>query len=148
MKGGIEVKKTKAIALALFAIITLALLEPSLGQDEKLPTQQKPNLPTIQKAVICEGVENRTPWGIRQLFPSNIDTLYCFTHLTNIPSEGNIHHIWYHGNVEIASVELSISPPQWRTWSTKIIPPELKGIWRVEVVYGDYVLKTLPFTIQ
>ncbi len=141
-------KKTKAMALTLFAIITLALLKPSLGQDEKLPTQEKADLPTIQKAVICEGVENRNPWGIRQLFPSNIGTLYCFTHITNIPSEGTIHHIWYFGNVEIARVDLSISPPQWRTWSSKIILPEMKGIWRVEVVYGDYVLKTLPFTIQ
>lgn len=141
-------KKTKAMALALFVSITLAFLEPSLGQDEELPTQQKPKLPTIQKAVICEGVENRTPWGIRQLFPSNIGTLYCFTQLAEIPSEGTIHHIWYYGNVEIARVGLSISPPQWRTWSSKIIPPEMKGIWRVEVVYGDYVLKALPFTIQ
>ena len=139
---------TKAMALALSAMITLAFLEPSLGQGEKSATQAKANLPTIQKAVICEKVENRTPWGIREAYPSTIGNLYCFTHLTEIPSEGTIYHIWYHGKKEMAKVELSVSPPQWRTYSSKIILPSWKGSWRVEIVYGDYVLKTLAFAIQ
>ena len=136
--------KTKAMALVLSAIIALAFL----GQGEKLAAQQKPDLPTIQKAVICERVENRTPWGIRQVYPSTIGKLYCFTHLTEIPSEGTIYHIWYHGAKEMAKVELSISLPQWRTYSSKIILPNWKGSWRVEIVYRDHVLETLTFAIQ
>ena len=136
--------KTKAMALVLSAIIALAFL----GQGEKLAAQQKPDLPSIQKAVICERVENRTPWGIRQVYPSTIGKLYCFTHLTEIPSEGTIYHIWYHGAKEMAKVELSISLPQWRTHSSKIILPNWKGSWRVEIVYGDHVLETLTFAIQ
>ena len=140
--------RTKGMVSVLFAIITLAFLSPPLGQGEKLAAQQKPNLPAIQKAAICEGVENRAPRGIRQIYPSTIGMLYCFTKLTEIPSEGTIYHIWYHGNKEVAKVELSISPPQWRTYSSKIIVPSWKGSWRVEIVYGNYVLKTLTFAIQ
>lgn len=140
--------RRKAMALALFALLTLAFLQPSLTQGEMPATQVKPNLPTIQKAVICEKVEKRTPWGIREAYPSTIGNLFCFVHLTEIPSEGTIYHVWYHGKKEIAKVGLSISPPQWRTWSSKIILPDWKGDWKVEIVFGDHILKTLTFIIE
>jgi hypothetical protein len=67
---------------------------------------------------------------------------------TEIPSEGIIYHIWYYGKVEIANVDLSIWPPQWRTYSSKIIPPDWKGDWKVEIVSGNHILKALTFTIE
>ncbi len=140
--------KTKRKALIVSAITILAFLAPPFGQIENLAAQQKLDLPTIEKAVICETVEDRTPRGIRQIYPSTIGTLYCFTHLLEIASEGTIYHIWYHGDSEVAKVELSISPPQWRTWSSKIILPGWKGHWKVEIVLGDHILKTLSFIIE
>ena len=140
--------KTKAMLLALVAIFTLAFLKPSFGQGEKPTIRVKPNLPMIQKAVICERVENRTPRGIREAYSSTIGSLYCFTHLTEIPSEGTVYHVWYYGKKEVAKVVLSISPPQWRTWSSKAILPHWKGDWKVEIVLGDHILKTLAFAIE
>ncbi len=139
---------TKVMTLALFAILTLAFLQPSLGHGEKPATQVKSNLPTIQRAVICEKVEHRTPWGIREAYPSTIGNLFCFTHLKEVPSEGTIYHVWYYGKTEIAKVGLSISPPRWRTWSSKIIVPDWKGDWKVEIVLGDHILKTLTFITE
>jgi hypothetical protein len=138
----------KAKALILSGITIVALWGPLLGQIGKVAAQQKLNLPTVKKAVMCERVENRTPRGIRGIYPSSIGKLYCFTELTDIPAEGTIYHIWYYGKREVARVELSVSPPQWRTYSSKIILPAWKGGWRVEVVYGDHVLKTLAFAIE
>ena len=140
--------KMKGVALTLSAILTLVPFTFPPGQVGTAAAQQKPDLPTVQKAVICERVENRVPRGLRQTYPSSVGTLCCFTKLTDIPSEGTIYHIWYHGNKQMAKVELSISPPQWRTYSSKIILPSWKGSWRVEVVYGDYVLKTVAFTVE
>jgi len=137
--------KTRAMTVMLSTIFTLVLLIP-LGV--KLAAQQSADLPAVGKAVICEKVENRTPWGVKYVYPSTIGKLCCFTQLTEIPSEGTICHIWYHGGQEMAKVELPISPPQWRTYSSKIILPSWKGSWRVEIIYGDYVLKTLAFAIQ
>jgi len=148
MKGGSEMIRRKVMALALFAIFTLALLQPPRIQGEKPATEVKPNVPSVQEAVICEKVENRTPWGIREAYPSTIGNLFCFAHLTEIPSEVTIYHVWYYGKKEIAKVGLSISPPQWRTWSSKIILPDCKGDWKVEIVLGDHVLKTLTFIIE
>jgi hypothetical protein len=140
------IRKAKALILCSIAIV--AFLGPPLGQVGKSAAQQKPALPTIQEAVICESVEDRTPRGTREIYPSPIGKLYCFTKLIDIPSEGTIYHIWYHGAKEVARVELAISPPQWRTYSSKTILPGWKGSWRVEVVYGDHVLKTLAFAIE
>jgi len=148
MKGGTEMMRRNVKALALFAIFTLAFLQPSLGHGEKPATQVKPNLPTIQMAVICEKVESLTPGGIREAYPSTIGNLFCFAHLTEIPSEETIYHVWYYGRKEIAKVGLSVSPPQWRTWSSKIILPDWKGDWKVEIVLGDHILKTLSFIIE
>jgi hypothetical protein len=148
MRGGTKMMGRKVMALALFSIFTLAFLQPSIGHGEKPATPVKPNLPTIQKAVICEKIESRAPWGIREAYPSTIRNLFCFAHLTEIPSEETIYHVWYYGKVEIAKVGLSVSPPQWRTWSSKIILPDWKGDWKVEIVLGDHILKTLSFIIE
>jgi hypothetical protein len=147
-KGGTEMTNIKAKALILSGITILALWGSPLGQVGKLAAQQKFNLPTVKKAVICERVEDRAPRGIRQVYPSSIGKLYCFTKLTDIPAGGTIYHIWYHGKREVARVALSISSPQWRTYSSKIILPGWKGSWSVEVVYGEHVLKTIAFAIQ
>jgi len=138
----------KAKALILSGITIVALWGALLGQIGKVAAQQKLNLPTVKQAVMCERVENRTPRGIKGIYPSSIGKLYCFTELTDIPAEGTIYHIWYHGKREVARVALSVSPPQWRTYSSKIILPGWKGGWRVEVIYGDHVLKTLAFAIE
>ncbi len=139
---------TKVKVWIVSAITILAFLAPSLGQVGKVVAQEETNLPTVQTAVICERVENRTPMGIRESYPSSIGRLFCFTELAEIPSEGTIHHIWYYGNREMARVELPISLPRWRTWSSKTILPEWKGDWRVEIIHGDYVLTTITFAIQ
>jgi hypothetical protein len=148
MNGVIDMTKRKTIPLIFPAIMALAFLNPPLGYGEKTFTQAKPSLPKIQKAVICEKVESRTPWGIRGAYPSTIENLYCFTELTGIPSEGTIYHIWYRGKREVAKVGLSVAPPQWRTWSSKIILANWKGDWSVEIVWGDHILKTLTFSIE
>ena len=140
--------KTKVLPFIVTATFILVFLTSPVGQVRIAAAQQKLDLPTVQKAVICERVENHVPRGIRQIYPSSVGTLWCFMKLADIPSEGTIYHIWYHGNKEMAKVELSISPPQWRTYSSKIILPNWKGSWKVEVVYGDYVLKTVAFAIQ
>jgi hypothetical protein len=148
MKGGIEMTKMKVLTCILSTIFMLVPLASPVGQVGMAAAQEKSDLPTLQKAVICERVENQVPRGIRQIYPSSVGTLWCFTKLADIPSEGTIYHIWYHGNKEMAKVELSISPPQWRTYSSKIILPSWKGSWKVEVVHGDYVLKTVAFAVQ
>jgi hypothetical protein len=140
--------KTGALIVVLSAIITLSLLRPSVARGEQVTVQGAPALPSVKQAVICEKINTRIPWGLRDAFPSNIGTLYCFTQLAEIPLQGVISHIWYYGKREMARVELTVSPPQWRTWSSKTILPNWKGNWKVDIVWGDHILKTLTFIIE
>lgn len=141
-------RKPEALIVALSAIITLSLLRPSVTRGEQVGVQGTPALPSVKQAVICEKVNDRIPWGSRDAFPSNIATLYCFTQLVEIPSQGVISHIWYYGKREMARVELTVSPPQWRTWSSKTILPNWEGNWKVDIVWGDHILKTVTFIIE
>ncbi|MBI2537226.1 MAG: DUF2914 domain-containing protein [Gemmatimonadetes bacterium] len=56
--------------------------------------------------------------------------------------------MWYFGDQEVARVELSIGGSPWRTWSSKTIPAEATGSWRVDIVANGNVLKSLAFTVQ
>jgi hypothetical protein len=148
MKGGTQMTKTGTLILVLTAIISLIFLRPSVGRGEQLTVQQKSDLPTIEKAMICEKVEDRTPVGTRDSFPSSLGTLYCFTELMHIPTQGSVYHVWYYGKKEMARIELPISPPRWRTWSSKTILSNWKGDWKVEIVFKDHILRTLTFAVE
>jgi len=48
----------------------------------------------------------------------------------------------------MARIELPVRSINWRTWSSKRIPADWSGSWRVEIQdqYGE-VLTTLPFAV-
>ena len=70
------------------------------------------------------------------------------TRIEGADGETTIHHVWIHGDVERADLELRIGGSPWRTWSNKAIPPEWAGDWRVEVrdAAGN-VLETIRFAV-
>ncbi len=43
-----------------------------------------------------------------------------------------IRHIWFHENREVASVELILGGPHWRTQSRRILHPGSAGRWAAE----------------
>ena len=124
----------------LAAMVTIA---PGLNAQDA-----SGNLLEVTRSAICTEIVDRSPseGGIR--FPSTVDKLYCFSRISNIESATQIQHVWYYNNVERARVELPISPPSWRTYSSKRIMPEETGRWRVDILDKDgNVLKTLGFDI-
>jgi hypothetical protein len=59
-----------------------------------------------------------------------------------------ITHVWYFENKELARVRLDVSSSDWRTWSSKRIMPQWKGLWRVEVLDATgQPLLIVPFSI-
>ena len=44
--------------------------------------------------------------------------------------------------------ELEIGGSPWRTWSSKIIPPDATGDWHADVVADGKVLKSVAFKVQ
>lgn len=98
-------------------------------------------------AVVCTGVENREPQGVGEQFSSQVGALYCFSEVKNY--DGTILHVWFHGEKEVARIELPVKGERFRTWSKKRIPASWSGPWRVEVRTGeDKVLAEVRFTVQ
>ncbi len=87
----------------------------------------------VDEMVLCTAIEDRQPVGIDTVFSNTVEQVYCFTKITGSVGETSIYHVWYHNNVEMARVELSVKEIIWRTWSSKRIIMEWEGDWRVEV---------------
>ena len=114
-----------------------------------LQAQETPgNLMEVSQAAICAEIVNRNPVGIGVRFPASVGKLYCFSRISNIEAVTRIRHVWYFNNTERARVDLAVSPPSWRTYSSKRIMPGEIGRWRIDILDNEgNVLKTLGFDI-
>lgn len=126
---------TTVIALAL-----AALLAPP-GASAQLDL-------TVPESSVGTNVVDRMPSGVATTFSAGVERLYAWTRIQGAEGETTIHHVWIHGDVERADLELRIGGSPWRTWSNKAILPEWTGAWRVEVRDDSgNVLETIRFTV-
>ncbi|GAB4370707.1 MAG: DUF2914 domain-containing protein [Deltaproteobacteria bacterium] len=103
---------------------------------------------TVEDAVVCTAVTERTPEGTATTFPPEVGRIYAFTRVVGMESPGTVTHRWVYGGDTVAEVSLEVNSPSWRTWSSKEILPEQTGEWKVEILDGaGNVLATLPFTV-
>lgn len=103
----------------------------------------------VQDAVIATSVENLSPQGSSESFPSDVGKLYAFTRIVGAEGEVMIRHRWFRGDQLMAEVRLQVQSANWRTYSRKSILPEWAGPWKVEVTDADgSIIETLEFTIQ
>lgn len=92
-------------------------------------------------------VVDRMIEGAGDEFSSEVGTLFLWSRVSG--AEGTtIQHVWIHGPHEDV-VNLTIDGSPWRTWSSRRIPPEWTGEWRVEVRDAEgTVLETQRFIIS
>ncbi|MGC8916524.1 MAG: DUF2914 domain-containing protein [Thermoanaerobaculum sp.] len=114
-------------AAMAIGFLALSVLAPAAWAEE-----------TTATAVVCTGVENRTPQGEGKEFPATVGQLFCFSEVKN--AQGSVTHVWFYGDKEVARVELAAKGPRFRTWSKKRIVPSQTGSWRVEVHASDGTL--------
>lgn len=101
---------------------------------------------SVNKIVICTGVESRKPIGEGTEFEASAGRLYCWTKITAKNTPTTIKHIWFVDGKNVAEVPLSIKFPSFRTWSNKAIWP---GDWKVEVVSeSGETLTSMDFTVK
>lgn len=125
----------KRLPTSALTLVGLVLTVPT-------PTQAQISV----EAQIATQIVDRTPQGAGTEFPGDVGELYCWSLVTDGTGE-TIEHVWIYGELEFP-VPLEIGGSPWRTWSSKAIPAEWAGDWRVEIRDGDgNVLETLSFTI-
>ena len=104
---------------------------------------------SVEESAIALDVIDRMPVGSDSTFVASVGRVYCWTLVAGAEGEVAIHHVWFHGDQEMADIELRIGGSPWRTWSSKAIVPEWTGAWRVEVRDSEgNVIETIRFTIQ
>ena len=103
---------------------------------------------TVSDLQLCTGIENRTPVGAATAFPDTVGTVWCYTVIEGAPEATTVTHVWYRGDEKMAEVSLNVGPKWWRTWSSKKIPVEWTGAWRIDVVSASgAVLKSATFEV-
>jgi hypothetical protein len=88
----------------------------------------------VATAVICNNVTDRRPIETGNEFPVSVGRLYCYNKITDIRNSTKITHVWYFKDTERARVTLGVNPPDWRTYSSKIIQAHEVGDWHVEIL--------------
>ena len=135
-------KKLVLFFVMAFAIGSFIMAGPGPAEAQNAGTM------AITSAAICKNITNREPVDAATSFSASDAKLYCFSKIAGIQSDSEIIHAWYYGSVERARITLSVKPPAWRTYSSKIILPHETGAWRVEILdVAGTILKTIEFEI-
>jgi len=124
--------------IATVALATVLLAAPVVSSAQAGGIQVE--------AALALAIEDRMPVDTASTFPADVGRVWLWTSVTGAEGQ-TISHVWSHGEDEW-TVNLQIGADRWRTWSSKTIPPEWTGDWKVEVRDGEgNVLKTVTFTV-
>lgn len=126
------------LALLVFAVAPLA------AQDS---TARAVSI-QVTDATIAKSVVDRAPQDTGSIFAADVAQLICWTKIEGASGATSIHHVWFHGDQQVADVELQVGGAPWRTYSRKTVPAEWTGPWHVEVRDATgTVLKRLDFRV-
>lgn len=90
----------------------------------------------VSRAVLTREVQNREPVNVFQAdirLSDFTETLAFFSELKNLQGQ-RVQHIWYYQGEVVASIDLNVTTPRYRTYSNKNIMAEQVGQWRIDVV--------------
>ncbi len=109
--------------------------------------QQSDNL-NVATAVISKNIADRQPVEPGSSFSVSVGKLFCYSKVTNIQSSTQIYHVWYYGDTERARVALNVNPPNWRTYSSKVIQAHEIGKWHVKILDdANNLLRDIEFDL-
>lgn len=124
-----------------FAVSALVAVAASIASVGALQAQEP-----AAEAEAATAIVDRMPQGTATTFPADVGEVYVWSRVTGAGGT-SITHVWIHDDTEYPVV-LPIGGSPWRTWSSKVITPDMAGEWQVEVRAQDgLVLATLNFTV-
>ena len=114
-------------------------------EEEKISKQLK-----LNEVMICRGVYKRNPIKPGFTFSNNVDSIFCYTKISNKGPKQEIKHLWYYENKLITAVTYNIKTSyNYRSWSRKSILPSQIGEWRVDIIDDkENVLGSRKFQIS
>ena len=108
--------------------------EPKKASKVKEKKKTFNNLVKLKEIKICRNIKNRSPVGVGEIFPSSVDSLYCYTKIENLGKKMEVRHVWYYENQIMTQVRYNVKKSNvYRSWTKKTISSFQIGNWRVEV---------------
>tara|TARA_Y100000768_G_C23917849_1_gene653280 strand:- start:426 stop:1187 length:762 start_codon:yes stop_codon:yes gene_type:complete len=108
--------------------------EPKKVSQVTKEKQNFNNLVKLKEIKICKNIQNRSPIGVGEIFPSSVDSLYCYTKIENLGKKMEVRHVWYYENQIMTQVRYNVKKSNvYRSWTKKTISSFQIGNWRVEV---------------
>jgi len=127
-----------------------AQISPALSKTQLKPEKKTVLDISVKRISVCLDIKDREPIHPQTQFHLTAPTpIYCFTEILGAKKPTKIKHLWlYKGRVAMATV-LPIRSARWRTWSRKVIYPDLKGKWEI-IILGPKKekLTSIAFTVK
>lgn len=98
-----------------------------------LRREDDPEKKPVILSIISVNVKDKIPLTYRLDMKKGIQKLYCWSIITGYKKASKIKHVWYFNYKKTAEVELLVKPGYYRTWSSKNIQNDKKGLWEVVV---------------
>ena len=104
----------------------------------------------LNEIMICRDIYKRNPVKPGNEFINTVDTLFCYTKISNSGLKKQVKHVWFYENKEMTTVRYNIKPSfNYRSWSRKKIMKNQIGKWRVDVIDGnDEILGSISFNVN
>ena len=116
--------KSMITALLLFGAL-LFLFIPDVKSE--------PAKATLIQSVMCEAIKNFQPVNPAVVFSISQGEVFCFSKFDPVIEKTFIFHKWYKRDKLIFTMQLTLSPPKWSSFSRIQIRNADKGPWRVEI---------------
>ena len=126
----------------------MALLALAVAPVAAKDSTARPVSLQVTDAAIAKSVQDRAPQDTGTTFTADVAQLICWTKIEGASGDMTVHHVWFHGDQQVADVELPVAGSPWRTYSRKTVPADWTGPWHVEVRDANgTVLKRLDFKV-
>jgi hypothetical protein len=133
------------LAIGVLACLGTGLVSGYAADDRTRPSAKGMSL---ERAVMCEYIEDFAPRNPAVVFSIEVGKISCFTSFSDIRSSTYTLHKWYRRDELVTSKRLTLKPPSWSTYSSIQLREADKGPWRVEILDNrSRLMKTLRFSV-
>lgn len=100
----------------------------------------------VENATFTSQLVGQAPVDFRQEFSNTTPVVYYYCEVLGLPGQ-TVTHRWRHEGKVLQEIQIPIKSERQATWSKMDMPPELTGVWNVDVVNGrGEVIETDMFT--
>jgi hypothetical protein len=136
------------VSAGVLVVVLLAPCQMVAADNDAVVSTGIPATLVLEKALMCESIEEAGPVNPAVAFPISIGTVYCLTAFNSVSQKTHVYHHWFRRDNVSTRIRLAVNPPRWSVYSSVRLREEDKGPWRVEIRdESNTLLQTLRFSI-